>query len=216
MSKVRTPLLLVALGLVAALATSCSSGSGSSSTSTSGAAAAPTTTTTAAVASGTIACTGITGSLTFSPPLTTKGTAAESTAINLQAAGCTASGSNAPAVTASTATATISSPTSSCTGLLTPRALTITITWSPSTIRPSVLTFSGYGAAMNSSGDEGFTLPTKGGTAKVTGSFAGSDQGASSTAQTFSNQTGTQLLASCGSSAGLASLQVTSGSLALK
>jgi hypothetical protein len=213
-TKVRTPLLLIVLGLVAALATSCSSSPGASSTSTSAAAAA--TTTTAAVAIGAITCTGITGALTFSPPLTTKGAAAESTAINLKASGCTTAGSTGPAVTAGTGSATISSATSSCTGLLTPRALTINITWSPSTIRPSVLTFSGYSAAMNSAGDEGFTLPTSGGTAKVTGSFAGSDLGATSTAQTFSNQTGTQLLASCGSSAGLASLQVTSGTLALK
>jgi hypothetical protein len=69
---------------------------------------------------------------------------------------------------------------------------------------------------MNSAGDEGFTLPASGGTAKVTGSFAGSDLGATSTAQTFSNQTGKQLLTACGSSAGLASLQVASGTLALK
>lgn len=201
----------MAVGLMATLAASCSSSPSSSTSST-----AATTTTTAAVSSGDVSCTGITGALTFSPPLTTKGSAAESTAVSLRASGCTTTGSSGPAVTASTATATISSTTNSCAGLITSRPLTVTVTWSPSTIRPSVLTFSGYSPVMNSSGQEGFTLPAAGGTAKVSGSFAGSDLGGGSTSQIFSNQTGTQLLTACGSSAGLASLQVTSGSLSLK
>ncbi len=174
------------------------------------------TTTTLTLATGGITCTNITGSLTFAPPLTTKGASAESTAISLHVAGCSTHGSNISSVPGGSGSATITSATNACAGLLTSRALMIAITWAPSTIRQSLVTFSGYGGASNTSGDEGFTLPNAGGGTKVTGSFAGSDHGAGSTAATFSNQTGSELLAACGSSSGLTSIQVTSGTLTLK
>jgi hypothetical protein len=59
-------------------------------------------------------------------------------------------------------------------------------------------------------------LPKSGATAKVTGSFAGSDHGAGTTATAFSGETTTQLLGACESSAGLTSIAVTSGSVTLK
>ncbi len=199
--------LLVPLGVIATLATACSS-------SPSPSAAPPTTTLT--LATGAVTCTDITGALTFSPPLTTKGGSAESTAIALTASGCTTNGSNVPTVTRGSESATLTSDTNSCTGLLMSRALTVNIAWTPSTIRPSVLTFSGYGGTSGSSGEEGFALPNAGGGAKVTGSFAGADHGAGSTATAVSAQTATQLLAACGSSAGLTSIQVSSGTVTLK
>jgi hypothetical protein len=198
---------LVALGLLAVVAAACSSGGSSTTTSTS---PPP------KVATGTVICSDVTGALTFSPPLTTKGTSPESTAISLSASGCVTKGSNVATVATGAGSATISGTTNSCTNLLNPRALTVDITWSPSTIRPSVLTFSGYAPSTGPSNGEGFILPAPKGTAKVTGSFAGSDQGAASTAATYSGQTATQLLAACGSSAGLPSIQVTSGNLTLK
>jgi hypothetical protein len=200
--------LLVALGLVALVATACSSSPK--------AAPATTTTTTVTTATGGVACTNLTGSLTFSPPLTTKGGSAESTAIALSATGCTTKGSNVANVTGATASATISSTTNSCTSLITSRPLAINITWAPATTHPSVLSFSGYGGTTGSSGGEGFKLPGTGATAKVTGSFAGSDHGATSTATAVSGETATQLLAACGSSAGLTSIQVTSGTVTLQ
>ncbi|MGD0379876.1 MAG: hypothetical protein ABSC30_07815 [Acidimicrobiales bacterium] len=196
---------LAPLVLVAFLGAACSSGSGATAT-----------TTAARIATGSVTCRTISGALAFSPALTTKGTSPESTAITLTAAGCTTKGSNASRVTKGTGSATITSSTNSCAGLLTSRALTIDISWTPSTVLPTVLTFSGYGGASGVSGDEGFTLPDAGGTAKVTGSFAGTDHGSGSSAATFSGQTATQLLASCGSSTGLTSIQVTSGTLVLK
>lgn len=170
----------------------------------------------AKTATGAITCTHLAGRLTFLPPLRDKGTVTEVTTISLQASGCTTSGSNVPDVTGSVASGTITSPTNSCTGLLTSRALSIHITWAPSTIRASVLTFSGYRGASSVSGGEGFALPNAGGTAKVTGSFSGSDQGAASSAETYSDQTATQLLTACSSSAGLTSLAVTSGTVTLR
>ncbi len=207
MSMIRTLRLslLVPLGLPAILATACSS---------SPSAAPPTTTLT--LATGEVTCTDITGALTFSPPLTTKGGSAESTAITLTAGRCTTKGSNVTTVTGATESATITSATNSCTGLLTSRALTINIAWNPTTIRPSVLTFSGYAGTSSSAGDVGFALPSSGGDAKVTGSFSGADHGAGSTATALSSQTGTQLLAACASSAGLTSVQVSSGTMTLQ
>jgi len=205
MRTMRSP-LLVSLALVSISAAACSSSSSPN--------ASPATTA-LTLARGGLSCTTITGSLTFSPPLTTKGVSPESTAIALTATGCTTEGSNVTNVTGGSGSATITSPTNSCTGLLNSRAIKIDLAWTPPTIRQSVLTFSGY-AGASSSGNEGFTLPNAGGTAKVTGSFAGSDHGAGSTAATFSNQTGMQLLTACGSSSGLTSLQVTSGTLILK
>jgi hypothetical protein len=119
-------------------------------------------------------------------------------------------------VTGGTASATISNTTNSCTSLITSRPLTINITWAPATTHPSVLSFSGYGGTTGTAGGEGFKLPGTGDTAKVTGSFSGSDHGASSTAVAVSGQSTTQLLAACGSAAGLTSIQVTSGTVTLQ
>ncbi|HLN41111.1 MAG TPA: hypothetical protein VK215_01570 [Acidimicrobiales bacterium] len=195
--------LLLALGPVAVLAGACSS--------------SPTTpVATVVVARGGVTCHNITGSLTFSPSLTTKGGAAETTSITVNAAGCGTSGSNVSRVIKGVGTATLTSTSNSCAGLLNSRPLTIDIAWTPATVHPSIVTFTGYGGASGPSGGEGFTLPKSGATAKVTGSFAGSDHGAGSTATAFSGQTTTQLLTACESSAGLTSIAVTSGSVTLK
>jgi hypothetical protein len=119
-------------------------------------------------------------------------------------------------VTGGAGSATISSPSNSCASLINSRALTIHIAWAPATIRSTVVTFSGYDAASDAAGREGFILPKAGGTTTVTGSFAGSDHGAAATAATYSNQTGTQLLTACSASTGLTSIDVTTGTLALK
>ncbi len=196
-------MLLVALVPVAVLATACSS-------------SPSTPVATVMVASGGVTCSNITGSLTFSPALTVKGGTAESTSITVNAAGCVTSGSNVSAITRGTGTATLTSTSNSCAGLLNSRPVTVDITWTPAVVHPSVVTFSGYGGATGPSGGEGFMLPKSGATAKVTGSFAGSDHGAGTTATAFSGETTTQLLGACESSAGLTSIAVTSGSVTLK
>jgi hypothetical protein len=192
---------LLPLGLVAVLATGCSSSPHVA---------------TVVVATGGVTCNSITGALTFAPPLTTKGGSAESTAITLNATGCATSGSNVSKVTRGTASATITDTSNACTGLLNSRPITVDITWTPATTHPSVLTFSGYAGSTGSGGDLGFTLPKSGDTAKVIGSFSGADHGAGSTSTAFSDQSGTQLLNACGSSAGLPSVAVTSGHVTLK
>ena len=170
----------------------------------------------AKVATGTVTCSAITGAVSFSPPLTTKGGSAETSSINVTSTGCTPSGSNVTSVTKGVGTATLSNTSNNCTGLLNAQPLTITIRWSPSTIKPTVVKFSSYAVTEVSGGKGAFDLPGTKGTASVTGSFAGSDGGAGSTSVAVSNETATQLLAGCGSSAGLVSIPVASGTLTLK
>jgi hypothetical protein len=188
---------LLPLALVAILATGCSSNS-----------------TPATVATGSVTCTHLTGRLAFSPRLTTRGGTTLSTAIVLKATGCTTSESNVPSVTSGNVTTTISSTSNACNRVLTLRSLTVKATWTPANIRASVISFSEYSLSSSRSGAGGFTFPNPGGTAKVTGSFAGSDNGANSIAVVVFNRTITQLLAACRSS-GLASIPVTSGRVTL-
>jgi hypothetical protein len=91
----------------------------------------------------------------------------------------------------------------------------LVIHWSPATITPSVLDFSGYSITSTPAGNGGFSFPDPGGTAKVTGSFAGSDAGASSTAALYFDPSVAQIQSVCRSS-GLSSLPVTSGTVTLK
>ena len=192
---------VVALAAVATLAAGCSA-TPSASSSTSG---MPT------VATGDVTCSHVTGGISFSPPLTSTGTAAQSTRISLTATGCTTSGSHTPVVTRGTAPST----TSACSGVLTLRSVALTIHWTPTTIRPSTLTFPGYNIVSTPSGSAGFSFPSSGGSASVVGSFAGSDRGAASTAALYFDPSVAQIQAVCKSS-GLASLPVTSGTVTLK
>jgi hypothetical protein len=128
-----------------------------------------------------VTCNDVTGSLAFSPPLTATGAGAgagaETGTIRLHATGCATSGSNVSAVGSGTAAVSLTSPTSTCSGVLTLRPVALTTHWTPSTVTPSVLTFSGYSIASRPTGNGGFSFPDPGGTAKVTGSFAGGRRG---------------------------------------
>jgi hypothetical protein len=195
---------VVALAAVALVAAGCSSVSESTSNPS-----------THYVATGSVSCGAVTGSLAFSPALSATGTAPQTTTIALKATGCSTSGSSASGVTGGTTTVTVHSPTSACSGVLTLRSLGLTIDWTPSAIRPSVVHFSEYSIVSSPSGSAGFAFPNPGGTATVVGSFTGSDRGAKSTASVFFSPSVAQVLAVCRSS-GLATLQVVAGHVALK
>lgn len=168
-------------------------------------------------ASGSVHCSKVTGSVGFSPPLTTKGAAAETTTVSLKLARCSPSGSNVSVVSSGLATSTYTSGTSVCADLIKSRALTVNTTWSPTSIKPSVVTFSGFSLGTNSADDSGFVLPGKSPnpSAKVVGSFAGSNHGASSTALVYANEGATQLVGGCSKASGLASITVGSGVVTL-
>ena len=75
----------------------------------------------------------------------------------------------------------------------------------PSSVANSMITFSGHRIVTNSAGDVGFVFPNSGGTTSVTGSFAGSDHGAGSSASAYTDMTEKEVGGNCKSS-GLPSL----------
>jgi hypothetical protein len=226
-SRLWKPLALaLPLALVTILSACSSSSSNSSSqaatttsptttTTLAGQAATPTTLAGGTVATGSITCTNVTGTVTFNPPLTNSGTSPETTSIALNASGCTTTGSNVSVVQSGTATTTIQSTTNGCTSLLSSKPLAVAITWAPRTTHASVVSFSGYAIVNDAANHIGFGLPASGGTATVAGSFAGSDNGAASKSTTYSGLTTTQLLAACASASGVPSLALVSGSVTL-
>ena len=189
---------------LASFGAACSSGSSSSTSTTSA----------ATLATGKVSCSKVTGTITFVPPLTNSGTSAETTKVAYTASGCTPSGSNVSTVASAQGSATITDSTNGCTGIATSKPVKLAVVWSPTTIRSTAVSYSGYKVAANASGDYGFTLPNPGGSATVTGSFSGSG-GATSTASTYSDSTAAQIATACASSAGLASLTLTTGSFTI-
>ncbi len=167
-----------------------------------------------AVATGSVSCGTVTGRLAFEPPLTATGTGPERATVTLRASDCTTTGSSASTVGSGSADVTLTSPTSTCSGVLTLRSVALTIHWTPATIRPSTVSFSGYSITSTPSGSGGFAFPDPGGRSSVTGSFAGMNRGAGSTAAIYFQPSAAQLQAVCRSS-GLAALPVTSGTIAL-
>jgi hypothetical protein len=170
---------------------------------------------------------GISGTITFAPPLKNGGTSAEVTTVSIKEKHCTTTATNLPAGGALKGKVhqSISSPTStnSCTGLTTSAAETLTVKWSwknthgvaLANVTSTVESFSGYNIVSSTnppwtvSGDEGFQLPGNGsgggGTSSGTGSFLGTDGGGSSTAVAYLGLTAAQLATACASTGGLAS-----------
>ena len=166
--------------------TSSSASTTSSSTSISTSTSAPT------VATGSITCSG-TGTVTFDPPLRKGGKSPETVTIAIAASTCTTSGSNVSKVTGASSTLTIHLASNACAALKTSNPAgghpTWTARWTPSSIASSTVTFSGHAIESNRAGDVGFVFPNSGGTASVTGSFAGSDHGALSSAAAYTDMT---------------------------
>jgi len=164
------------------------------------------------VATGSVTCSTLTGVASFSPPLTLTGSAPETTTISLNAGGCTVSNSNAGGVSGGRATVTNNTATSNCTSLLTSRPVKVAVEWTPTTLHPSAVSFSGYAPSKSSAGaGSGFVFPDPGGKASATGSFAGDDGGKSTTVSAFTTEGESQLLGACGSPAGLTSIAISSG-----
>jgi len=216
------------LALVVVLLTACSSSGTTATTPTSAAStiAAPSTTagtnapTTIAptssptsAATTVVTCTNMTGSVTYDPPVRTNGTSPETQLFRLRSTHCTTSGSSVH-VTGVTATATIHRPTNSCASLLVSTPVTLVATWMPSSIPPSVASFSGYSIGA-SGGHALYVLPNSGGSVTVTGSFAGTDGGAHSSGTAVSTMTGAQIIAACTSPAGMSGDTIVDGTATL-
>ena len=166
------------------------------------------------VATGSVTCRTLTGLADFSPPLTLSGTAPETLTITVNARGCSTSDSNVTHVVGATGTITNSTGTSGCTSLLNSKAFEVLVHWRPKTIRPSEMRFFGYTPSTGGTGS-GLDFPGSNGKATVTGSFAGSDHGATSKATAVISQGEVQLLAACQNPAGISALAITSGRFTL-
>jgi hypothetical protein len=168
------------------------------------------------VATGPVDCRTMTGVASFSPPLTLSGSASETTTISLSLGSCATSGSSSAVVTNGRATLTNSTASSNCTSLLVSRPVKVAIRWTPSSVDPTTVNFSGYAPSMASSGQgSGFVFPNPGGKASAAGSFAGSNRGAGSVAYAYTTAGESQLLSACQSPAGLSSVAISSGSFTI-
>ena len=162
---------------------------------------------------GTVDCTDVNGTVTFSPPLIEGGTNPEVVLAQVTLTGCTAADGG---TTPETGYATVSliAPTNDCDSLEaggedidTPLA----IGWSPTALGTSAVTFPGF--ELTSNGDAGFTL---GGTGtSVSGSYAGDDGGTSSIVTGYSTMSPDEIGAACLSSDGLESLTIAGGNVSL-
>ncbi len=194
----------------------------------------PTLTATGSVSCGNIGTgvTGISGTITFSPPLVNGGTAPETTTISIKLKKCTTTGSNVP--TSATKIlkgkdSQIISSTGSmddCAGLATSTPQVLTVKWKYknasgvkiANVNPTTIVFPGYTTNASASpwaaGDAGFQLPGSPSTGTPVNSgtsFAGSDSGASSDSVAYLNVTEAQFLAACGTPGGFASASFTQG-----
>jgi hypothetical protein len=174
-------------------------------------------------ATGTITCTSLKGSVTFTPALKLVGTPSVTTdtaKVAVTAKGCTTSGSNIPIVSKGVATAKIVTTgpgANAFTNLLTSKMLTFKVLWYKGTAqiaKPSVITMSGYDVVVGTGGVAGFSIPqASGGSSLVTGSFAGNTH---SSATAYTTLTQGQLGSKAASSTGLAKVSIGSGSFAVK
>jgi len=163
------------------------------------------------VATGSITCTKVTGSITFSPPVHHVATGPETQTFSFHASGCTTRKSNVRSVTSGYLSYSVHRPNNSCLGLLAAEPSTGSGTWTPRWIHATTASFSGFTFVDNTTGDVGFTVPNTNGTARTTGSFTGGDHGARSTATIYINMTALQFRDACLSPAGVARQIVTGG-----
>lgn len=177
--------------------------------------------TTVNVAHDSITCADVSGTVTFSPPLTLTGGAlhSQSTTVTASLKKCTVTGPNAAKISKATVSGTIVDPstTGSCTGLSGASAVTgnLTTTWKSSDIlQPgdtSTTTFnqdvgSTYTKGKNSYGL--FEIPGAGGTIGVTGDFTGTNGGSTSSVEAQTKDTDAQIATQCEAPAGLSSLTI--------
>jgi len=163
------------------------------------------------VATGSVVCTKVTGSTTFHPPVHHIGTGPETQVFVFHASGCTTSKSNVKHVTSGSLTVSIHRASNSCVDMLLSQPSKGSGTWKPNTIHSTTASFSGFSFVNSKAGKAGFTVPNVGGKAVVTGSFAGTDHGARSTATVYTNLSALQFHAACMKPAGLAREPIVSG-----
>ena len=144
-------------------------------------------------------CSKVTGSVTFKPPLKNGGTSAETTTVSATVTKCTG---GSPTPTKVVGKGTIHSSTNDCANLANAQTVSLALTNTPAVSPKSVL-HATTGEVISGSSIT-FTL-----SGNVTGSYVSS----SASAKGKIKQTTVQVGTACGSSAGLKSVTIGSGSL---
>jgi len=168
---------------------------------------------------GSVTCSALSGSVTFKPPLkgTTANTLTEVQTYKLTVTKCKTTGSNIHTVTKGTTTEVKHTTDTSCHGLIagSTTAYTFPVVWTSSpAANSSTVGFSGDSPAVVG-GKAAFKLPNTGGTSAVSGSFPGSNAGATSHGEGITAQTPGALLAPCSTSGGLKTIKIVKGNLTL-
>jgi hypothetical protein len=167
-------------------------------------------------ATATVACSGLSGSLKFTPHLITAGdgTTPIKTAVSAKLTGCKATGGvtvtgGTVAGTLTGAAGTKAKPSGTCAGLIgsATETGTLTIKWAPSSVPSSVLNVkSDTGASVGGHGS--FTIPGKV-KSTASGSFLGTDKGAKDKSVAETTLTTAQILTAC--KAGISTLAIKGG-----
>ncbi|HYA68317.1 MAG TPA: hypothetical protein VED63_06265 [Acidimicrobiales bacterium] len=162
---------------------------------------------------GTVECRAVSGVIKFNPPLTSGGSSAEAAALRIAVKGCKASGGGlTPHV--GKGFVVLTTTTNNCDDLTSGeiRGVALVIRWSPTKIGDSTLAFPGFTPVAG--GKVGLSAGGAGTT--VSGSYAGTDGGASSTLALISNLSATQEVKACQSVRGLRSVTIQEGTLVLQ
>lgn len=160
---------------------------------------------------GTVTCTGVHGTVQFTPPLVTGGSAPEVASLQLTFTGCTSlGGGGTPGAGHGSAALTLASD--GCDSLSSPSAVgsSLAIEWSPTGDAASTISFPGV---LPVAGSFGFSLGGAGTTG--TGSYIGGDTGGASALVLTLKKTAAQIAALCSSANGLQILPVDSGTLGI-
>jgi hypothetical protein len=162
---------------------------------------------------GTLNCNKITGTFTFNPPLKATSTSTDVATVKSTITGCTASGGGLTPKKG-TSSQMSSYNTNSCTAILegSPKAETITTTWSPKSIASTTTAFPASAEKISTGPPITITLGGTGTTDEAGSSYEGTDGGATSTVSLTLKQTSAEIMASCTSSKGLKTLNIVSGS----
>lgn len=165
------------------------------------------------VATGDVSCGEVSGSVTYHPPEHHVGTVSEKIKFVFRASHCTTRGSDVKHVLAGSLSETVARPSNACASGIFSHPVTATGSWKAKnlTLHDTTGTFSGWSFVFAANGDVGFEIPNKGGSARITGSFAGSNHGATSSIVSYINLSAKQVRAACLSAHGLASVRITRG-----
>jgi hypothetical protein len=156
---------------------------------------------------GTVTCSTVTGSFKFSPALTVAGGASETITSKTTLTGCKATGGVSPSK--GTTSVTTVDPSNACQAVLEGAAKpeTLTTKWSPGTIEPSVVSF----PAPKSSEGPPITFSLGGSGTTGTGSYMGTNGGATSSATVDIEGTVASLTSACEGKKGLKGLTINAG-----